>query len=166
MALTLATTSSLFACANDTDVAPMAAPMSLRPASSAAHDEFEIVLPDNSGPLFLSCIGEEVWVNSTNVHLAFNVVTTPNGHVVTRARIFWPTHSFYVERQNGVRYFQPDNAPSSYHEFDGPVHFITITDPWNLRSASGELLKFQAHQRITFDDDGNVTSYKITGACP
>ena len=160
---------SIAACADTSPVSPeTGAPAAVFSQSSngATRTEFQVGPNDFITELYLSCIDEVVTLHNLGFVFSYEVVTTPSGNTSTRARISWPENRFFVERQNGVRYYQREGEHSIYREFAGSVHFIMFTDPWHLWSEDGEILKFQAHQQLWFDEEGNLEMYKITGSCP
>lgn len=161
--------SSIAACADASPVSPeTGAPAAVfsQSGNGATRTEFQVGPRDFITELYLSCIDEVVTLHNLGFVLSLEVVTTPSGNTSTRGRFSWPENRFFVERQNGVRYYQREGTRSIYREFDGPNHFIMITDPWHLWSEDGEMLKFQVHYQVWLDEEGNFERDKLTGSCP
>ena len=148
--------------------APLSArmtPAALRAMAQAAtrtHSEFDGHL---NADFYLSCIDEVThWEGS--FHATVDVITTPSGNTSIRVQGTSDVAKFFVERENGVRYYMIGHGSTQRHEFIGPVHVLSISEPKVFRSADGETLVTNYHLQITFDESGTPVSVKATGACP
>jgi hypothetical protein len=154
------------ACSDSTVVAPTpkaATAPSMSNAASREHLEFDVF---NDYDIQLSCMNGESTHWEGTVHVAIDITTTPSGVVNTSfALSFAPT--FFVERENGVRYYAVAGFPLHEHHTDGPLTLIAGTAAGVFKSDDGDTLPLGFHVQVVYDRDANaIVDWKFTGVCP
>lgn len=153
----------------DAPTAPLRTAMPATVALQAAaqgvtrtHSEFDGSL---NADFYLSCIDEIThWEGS--FHVTVDVVSTPSGNTSTTIKGTSNVETFFLERENGVRYYMIGHGSTQRHDFVGPVRIVSVSEPKVFRSADGETLVTNYHLQVMFDDDGTPVSVKAVGACP
>jgi hypothetical protein len=139
-----------------------AAVQAVAESATRTHSEFDGHL---NADFYLSCIDEVThWEGS--FHVAVDVISTPSGNTSITVKGTSDLETFFLERQSGARYYMIGHGSTQRHEFIGPVHVLSISEPKVFRSADGETLVTNYHLQVMFDESGAVVSVKATGACP
>jgi hypothetical protein len=126
------------------------------------HTEFEEF---DSFDIVLSCMNGESTHWEGTVRVTVDAISTPSGNIQERISVaFQP--GFFVERENGVRYYPAGPFPIREHHLFGPVTVIAGTAAGAWKSADGDVLVLGFHVQITFDKNGVPRLEKLTGACP
>ena len=144
--------------------APLDAPALTTQGAGATrtHAEFDVF---DSFDIVLSCLPNETTHFEGPVHVTFDAITTPSGATQERISVAFGD-GYFVERENGVRYYPVGPFPINEHHLFGPVTVIAGTAAGAWRSADGDVIAFGFHVQLVYDKDGNPVLEKWTGACP
>jgi hypothetical protein len=155
----------LAGCSDAPVTGPSRAPASAVKSVGATQQHLEFDVYDEFD-IQLSCMDGEPTHWEGPVHVTIDRVTTASGVVNTSfALVFGPT--YFVERENGVRYYPVAGFPVHEHHTDGPLTLIAGTAAGVFKSAAGETLPLGYHVQVVYDPNGNtVVDWKFTGVCP